>query len=84
VALGAARSGGTSASTVGGALDGGSRMNAKAAAAQWAAPASAPSRATQKVAAAALDIDAAGRVRDAMGIGFRYPIGRYALEKVYR
>jgi hypothetical protein len=83
VALAAAQ-GGASATTVGGALDGGSRMGAAPVAAQWAAQASAPAKATQKIAAAALDVDAAGRVRDAMGIGFRLPIGRYALEKVYR
>lgn len=84
VTLAAAQGGTTSATTVGGALDGGSRMGAAPVAAQWAAQANAPAKATQKVAAAALDIDAAGRVRDAMGIGFRYPIGRYAVEKVYR
>jgi hypothetical protein len=85
LAAGASVPGGvTSATTVGGALDGGTRMGAVPVAAQWATKAGAPTKATQKVAAAALDIDAAGRVRDAMGIGFRYPIGRYALEKVYR
>jgi hypothetical protein len=80
----ASAKGGASATTVGGALDGGSRMGAAPVSAQWAAQAHAPTKATQKIAAAALDVDAAGRVRDAMGIGFRYPIGRYALEKVYR
>ena len=45
---------------------------------------SATSTATQTVAAAALDPDAKRLVRDTMGLGFRYPIGLYAIEKVLR
>ncbi|MFL5937815.1 MAG: hypothetical protein ACJ76U_13365 [Gaiellaceae bacterium] len=39
---------------------------------------------TEAVASAAFDADAARVVRDTMGIGFRYPIERFAQEKTYR
>jgi hypothetical protein len=65
------------AQNVGVALDGASSMGDIAVAPQW-------SVATEKVAAVALDPDAKLLVRDAMGAGFRYPIGVFAIEKTYR
>ena len=65
------------AQNVGVSLDGASSMGDIAIAPQWSA-------ATEKVAAVALDPDAKVLVRDAMGAGFRYPIGVYAIEKTFR
>jgi hypothetical protein len=62
---------------VGAALDGAAAMTQQPVAKQW-------SRATQQVAAAALDPDAKRLVRDTMARGFRLPIELYALEKVLR
>ncbi len=62
---------------LGGALDGGMQMQQVAASASW-------KQATQKVTAAAADPDARRAVRDTMGMGFRYPIGLFAQEKVLR
>jgi hypothetical protein len=59
------------------ALDGGKTLVQPAAADAWRAT-------TAKVTAAATDPDAKRLVRDTMGIGFRLPISRYALEKVLR
>ena len=39
---------------------------------------------TRQIAAAARDPDAKRMVRDTMGLGFRYPIGVFAREKVFR
>ncbi len=61
----------------GGALDGARAMTQAPVSRQWA-------QTTQQVAAAAMDPDAVRLVRDTMGRGFRYPIGRYAVEKVLR
>jgi hypothetical protein len=62
---------------LGGALDGGTKIVAAPVASEW-------TQVTAKVAAAASDPDAKRLVRDTMGLGFRLPIGAYALEKVYR
>jgi hypothetical protein len=62
---------------VGVSLDGAATMKETPTAAQW-------SSATEKIAAVALDPDAKHLVRDAMAVGFRYPIEQFALEKVYR
>lgn len=62
---------------VGGAIDGSQAMLSAPVAAQWV-------QTTQKIAAAARDPDATRLVRDTMGMGFRYPIGAYAIEKVLR
>jgi len=58
-------------------LHGGEAMKEPPLADQWL-------QTTKKVAAAARDPDAKRLVRDTMGLGFRYPIGAYALEKVLR
>jgi hypothetical protein len=58
-------------------LHGGETMKQQAVADQWL-------QTTKKIAAAARDPDAKRLVRDTMGLGFRYPIGAYALEKVLR
>jgi hypothetical protein len=62
---------------VGASLDGAAGMTARPTAKDW-------SSATGQVSAVALDPDAKVLVRDRMGVGFRLPIGRYALEKVLR
>jgi hypothetical protein len=62
---------------VGVSLDGAATMKETPTAAQW-------SSATEKISAVALDPDAKHLVRDAMAVGFRYPIEQFALEKVYR
>jgi hypothetical protein len=62
---------------VGVSLDGAAAMDDVAISAQW-------STATDKVAAVAMDPDAKVLVRDAMGSGFRYPIGVYAIEQTFR
>jgi len=59
------------------ALDGAKSMAQPSVAGQWA-------QATQHVTQAALDPDAKFLIRDTMGLGFRFPIDRYALEKVLR
>jgi hypothetical protein len=58
-------------------LDGGEAMRQPSQSDQWL-------RTTRQISAAARDPDAKRLVRDTMGLGFRYPIGVYALEKVYR
>lgn len=65
------------AAPIGVALDGGASMRQPNVGTQW-------SPATRKVAAAALDPDARRLVRDTMAQGFRWPIERYATEKVLR
>jgi hypothetical protein len=62
---------------IGGALDGAKSMVKSGVAEQWV-------QTTKKVAAAARDPDAKRLVRDTMGLGFRYPISVYAVEKVLR
>jgi hypothetical protein len=62
---------------VGNALDGARAMAKTAVGEEWVS-------ATKKIAAAAQDPDARRMVRDTMGMGFRYPIGKYAIEKVLR
>ena len=64
-----------------GSIDGGKAMAQPAVAGQWVAPAASI---TQQVSRVALDPDAGRLVRDTMGMGFRYPITKYALEKVLR
>jgi hypothetical protein len=59
------------------ALDGGEAMKQAPLADEWL-------QTSKKIAAAARDPDAKRLVRDTMGLGFRYPIGAYALEKVLR
>lgn len=80
-AAGRAMAGATRAAsggTLGGrALDGGKDLADLPVADQWL-------QATKKVAAAARDPDAVRLVRDTMGMGFRFPIGRYAREKMLR
>ncbi|MGA0611701.1 hypothetical protein [Caldimonas sp. KR1-144] len=67
-----------SVTRVAGALDGAQSLGAQQAVGdQWRS-------ATGQIAAAALDPDAKRLVRDTMGLGFRLPIGLYALEKVLR
>jgi hypothetical protein len=58
-------------------IDGSAVMKQASVSGQWAS-------ATAQVSAAALDPDAKVLVRDAMGVGFRYPIEVLALEPVYR
>ncbi|MBI5721696.1 MAG: hypothetical protein HZC37_28820 [Burkholderiales bacterium] len=60
-----------------GTFDGTRNLVQPAAADQWR-------QTTAHVAAAARDPDAKRLVRDTMGLGFRYPIGRYAVERVLR
>ncbi len=62
---------------VGAPLDGSAAMRQAKVSDQWKS-------ATQTIAAAATDPSAAFAVRDTMGIGFRYPITAYALERVLR
>ena len=71
------------ASPVGQALDGAGALDQPTVGTQWTQTAPL-SQATQTIAAAALDPDAKRLVRDTMGIGFRFPIELYALEKVLR
>lgn len=59
------------------ALDGAQTLLKPPVVEQWA-------QATQKVTHAALDPDAKRVVRDTMGLGFRFPIGQFALEPVLR
>jgi hypothetical protein len=66
-----------SAPVVGAALDGTAAMKETRAASQWESV-------TERVAAVARDPDAKRLVRDTMASGFRYPIERYAIEKVLR
>jgi len=61
----------------GASLHGGEAMQRAPLADQWL-------QTTKQIAAAARDPDAKRLVRDTMGLGFRYPIGVYALEKVFR
>jgi hypothetical protein len=65
---------------VGAALDGAAAMAQQPVSKQWIQA----DRATQQVAAAALDPDAKRLVRDTMAAGFRLPIELFALEKVLR
>ena len=62
---------------VGASIDGAATMNQAFVGQQW-------KTATQEVSAAALSPDAKRLVRDTMGVGFRYPIELFAVEKVLR
>ncbi len=62
---------------LGRSLDGSAAMAEVPVGQQWR-------NATEKVSAAALDPDAKGLVRDTMASGFRYPIEKFAMEKVLR
>jgi hypothetical protein len=76
----AARRATTSAGTrpmSGVSIDGTRNVREHAVGAQWAS-------ATAQVNQVALDPDAKRLVRDQMAIGFRLPIGQFAIEKVYR
>lgn len=67
----------------GATIDGAKSASAVPAAQSWRASAAATD-ATVAVSAAALDPDAGRLVRDTMGMGWRFPISHYALERVLR